>query len=129
MVLLKEYGIRTGDVPEDRIPETLKESFLQNRDSEDGRIKIGLDKSYQLLDSLGHSLGKTFMQSKRLSALLKQRNESFLAHGTKPISQEACRNLFDEIKLLLQKAIPDFDQICSELRFPWQKNKNESSKT
>ncbi len=120
MVLWKNYRIKTGDVPEDSIPEHLKKSFEENRDPLDNRIKIGLKKSYELLQGLGHPLGEIFFQNKKISGLLKQRNESFLAHGTKPISKEACQSLFREARILLECVIQNFGQILKDLKFPWQ---------
>lgn len=120
MVLWKNYRIKTGDVPEDSIPEHLKKSFEGNRDPLDNCIKIGLKKSYELLQGLGHPLGEIFFQNKKISGLLKQRNESFLAHGTKPISKEACKSLFREARILLECVIQNFGQILKDLKFPWQ---------
>jgi CRISPR-associated protein (TIGR02710 family) len=119
MVLLKEHQIKTWEVPEGRIPGPLRKNFEESRDPKDGRIKIGLKKSYVLLNGLGNPLGEKYLQNKRISGLLKQRNDSFLAHGTKPISSEACQGLFEEARILLKKVIPNFDQICKELQFPW----------
>ncbi len=121
MILWRNYRIKTGNVLETQIPESHRESFRLNKDPSDGRIKIGLQKSYELLKVLGDPLGGNFFQNKRLSALLKKRNESFFAHGTKPISQEACKSLFEETRNLLNSSIPDFDNLCRDLQFPWQK--------
>ena len=120
MVLWKKHQIKTGDVPEDWIPTPLRKSFGENRDPKDGRIKIGLKKSYELLHGLDNPLGERYLQNKRISGLLKQRNDSFLAHGTKPISSEACQGLFKETEILLKTVVPNFDQLSEELQFPWQ---------
>jgi CRISPR-associated protein (TIGR02710 family) len=121
MILWKDYRIKTGDVLENQIPPPYRESLRLKRDPFDGKIKIGLQKSYELLKAFGNPLGEKYFQNKRLSALLKQRNESFLAHGTKPISQDACKSLFDETRDLLKSSIQNFDNLCEELLFPWQK--------
>ncbi len=125
MVLWKDYQIKTGDVPEDKIQFHLKRSFEENRDPTDGRIKIGLKKSYELLKELKNPLGDKYFQNKKIKGLLKQRNDSFLAHGTKPISKEACQSLFDETRDLVKSFIPKFDRIIEELRFPWQSIKEK----
>ncbi len=124
MVLWRDYQIKTRDVPEDKIPSHLKGSFEENRDAADGQIKIGLKKSYELLRGLKNPLGDRYFQNRKIAGLLKQRNDSFLAHGTKPISKEACQSLFDETRDLIISVIPKFDSIVEELRFPWQNIRN-----
>jgi hypothetical protein len=79
-----------------------------------------LKKSYELLHGLGNPLGESYLRNKRISGLLKQRNDSFLAHGTKPITSEACQSLFDESRILLRNVLPNFDQLSKELQFPWE---------
>lgn len=127
MVLWKDYQIKTSDVPESRIPASLKKNFEENRDAKDNRIKIGLKKSYELLRELDNPLGHWYYKNKKISGLLQQRNESYLAHGTKPISSKTCRSLFKEVKVLLKNIIPNFDKLSEELRFPWQ-NINHSNR-
>lgn len=128
MVLWRDYKIKTGDVPEDQIPSHLKKSFEENRDAIDGRIKIGLKKSYELLHELNNILGERYLQNKKIAGLLKQRNDSFLAHGTKPISGEACQSLFEEVRLLMKSVIQNFEQIIEELQFPWQSKKESDGR-
>lgn len=121
MVLWKEYKIKTANVPENKIPTSLKESFEQNRDPKDGRIKIGLKRNYELLRGLGSPLGDRYLLNKKIAGLLEQRNSSFLAHGTKPISREASQSLFEENRKILKTIIPNFGQLCEDFQFPWQK--------
>jgi CRISPR-associated protein (TIGR02710 family) len=87
---------------------------------EDGKIKIALQKSYQLLDELDDELGKEFRDDSKLSALLKERNESILAHGTKPITKAACDKLLEEVINYCKKYIDNFDELQCKLTFPWQ---------
>lgn len=123
MVLAKEFGIQTGDVREDQIPESILDEVSQKRDRTDGKIKIGLQKSFELLKALGDPIGKKFFENKALSAKLKQRNDSFLAHGTRPVSRDACRSLLDEARSLVTSHVSNFDSLCSDLRFPWEKER------
>lgn len=72
--------------------------FLQlecNKNSEDGVLKLALTKSYELLGYLGDPIGKIYLERKgKILDCLKLRNNSILAHGTKPI----LKSDFEEVK-------------------------------
>ncbi len=84
--LKKEYGIETSDVDLKKVPESVKEKYQEK--SKNGKITIGLREGYKLLQELEDDLGSEFYTDKRLLDLLSNRNNSVLAHGFEPITEE-----------------------------------------
>lgn len=118
LALAEHYEITsTGDVPLERIPQSLRARWESC--AENGRLILGLQDAYLLLDELGDSVGKTFKdlglhdpQRSPLSA----RNQSILAHGLKPVGPK----IFDQLwaaalKLggLSETNLPIFPQLTS----------------
>lgn len=120
MILIRDYRIYTGDISIKRLPAAFGEDLERYRDPRDGKIKIGLRQAYEILKILGNPMGDRFLQRKKLQGLIKTRNESFLAHGTKPIEAQAARSFFKEIRGLMEESFPGFIRRCEELRFPWR---------
>ena len=112
--------INSSDVDIQKIPSEKKSYFDGLRDKKDGKIRIGLQKSYELLDFLGSPLGGLFLNDKKIQALLAKRNYSILAHGTEPISREACQSLFELVEALVVSRIDKFQDLRRELDFPWR---------
>lgn len=85
--LLQEYGIATGNVDLQKIPEPLRQQY-QTCDRE-GKIQLPLLKSYGLLSELAaDSLGELYRQrANALQNALQIRNYSLFAHGFKPITK------------------------------------------
>jgi len=102
--LKKDCGILTDDVDLNKVPESLRDKLESRRDDR-GRIKIGLHLAYELLDALGHKLGRLFMEDKRLQDLLRRRNYSILAHGLEPVSEEVARELLEKTIALAKEII------------------------
>jgi len=115
----RDYGLRSGDLALEKVPETLRAAMEQHRNTRDGKVKIGLAAVYGLLAALGSSLGAAYEADKDLPGLLKTRNESILAHGTRPVSPEACLHFCQRVLSLLDREIPGFAARRQELQFPW----------
>lgn len=108
------YGIDSSNVKEDLIPVVVREEFISKyRDNKDNKIKLGLYVSYKLLKMLDNPLGKSFFEfyEKEIRGLLDIRNNSILAHGYRPVSQDTYEKLlevilkFSEIK---KEDLPEF---------------------
>jgi hypothetical protein len=112
--------INTSDVDIQRIPEERRGYYETLRDK-DGKIQIGLKKSYELLALFGSPVADLFLKDGKIRALLNKRNLSILAHGTKPISREDCHNLFECLEPLLAMRIFNFNALREELGFPWRR--------
>ena len=95
------HGIDNSRVPPERIPESLREPLLAMQD-EDGIIRIGLQRSFQLLAALEDPFGATYLQhEEQLAKLLEARNSSLLAHGYNPVSEDTANKLFSLALCLL----------------------------
>lgn len=99
--LMAAHGIDNSRVPPERIPESLREPLLAMQD-EDGIIRIGLQRSFQLLAALEDPFGATYLQhEEQLAKLLEARNSSLLAHGYNPVSEDTANKLFSLALCLL----------------------------
>jgi len=64
----------------------MERNDLESRRCDDGKIRIGLERSYILLRSFNSDLGHKYCQkAKELSSVLQRRNQSLLAHGFRPV--------------------------------------------
>ncbi len=123
-VLSSQFGIRTSDVQLDNeklatLDPSARNRLAEHRNASDEKIKIGLEMSYWLLHKLNHPLGQAFISNSKLRGLLKDRNESILAHGTKPVSREVYTSLKEQVMRLAKKVDPEFERRAQELQFPW----------
>jgi len=118
--LIEKYGQKSNDINLKEVPNKSKEWLEKKRDEKDGKIKIGLQAVYQLLEDYDDELGKDFNQDNKLRGLLQERNNSILAHGTKPITKEKSEELYEHIaENYGKKYIDNFDQLKKDLSFPW----------
>jgi CRISPR-associated protein (TIGR02710 family) len=111
--------IQTSDVDLNRIPPS-RRNYYEGLREKDGKIRLGLQKSYELLAQLGVSTGDQFLQDSKFKALLNKRNFSILAHGMRPISKEECHSLFECVESLICGRIGNFLNLARELDFPWR---------
>jgi CRISPR-associated protein (TIGR02710 family) len=89
------------------------------KDLENGVIKIGLAKDYDLLYDLGDNLGKKFVGDENgLQKLLKSRNNSILAHSLKPVEKETAEELFEKVKGYTRAVLPELDELLEDANFP-----------
>jgi CRISPR-associated protein (TIGR02710 family) len=87
IALAERHGIpSTEAVALERVPESLRDRWV--RSAKDGKLHLGLQNAFALLDELGDQIGKAFYalglhdtQRSPLSA----RNQSILAHGFQPV--------------------------------------------
>ncbi len=95
LALAERHGISsTDDVTLERVPESLHARWAPR--AENGRLLLGLQDAYILLDEFGDAAGKTFkdlgLHDPQRSPLTA-RNQSILAHGFQPVG----RNVFDQL--------------------------------
>ena len=61
-----------------------------------GRVLLGLDKTYSLLFDLGHVAGEMYQKErKRVLNALARRNNSILAHGSVPLTENDFQEVYD----------------------------------
>lgn len=117
--VLMEQGIDTDDVDTRRIPPRHRVGFEAMRSLEDGKVRIGMRKAYELLAAIGHPLGERFQVHGALAQTLQRRRNSILAHGIQPLERSDCEQLFTAARDLFVTSISEFDLLCSRLQFPW----------
>ncbi len=125
--VLRRYGIDTDDVDTRRIPPRYRVNFEALRSMDDGMVRIGMRKAYELLAILEAPLGIRFQNKKDFLPLLHARSKSILAHGTSRIAKEDCERFLQHSLELFTGEIPDFCDICHNLQFPWLRGRYECS--
>ena len=95
--LMTAYGLNNSRLLPEELPESLpcelRRDLLAQR-GEDGVMRIGLQKSFQLLAALGDPLGRRYTEHEAsLLKTLEARNSSLLAHGYTPVGEKACNAL------------------------------------
>jgi CRISPR-associated protein (TIGR02710 family) len=118
-VLMRDHGIDTNDVDTRLIPPRDRVSFEAQRSIEDGMVKIGLRKAYDLLVILGSPVGRHFKADPAMRHFLEQRAESMLAHGIRPTTRPEAQEFMDHARDLFAVEIVDFNRIGCALQFPW----------
>jgi len=96
--LKEKYGVETGNVKMESIPESLRKDYsLKYQSKDDRKVRIPLYAAYHLLKELGSQLGKDFstFYEKEFKPLLNIRNSSILAHGFNPVDEDTFERLFD----------------------------------
>jgi len=120
--LKERYGQDTGDLDPSRLPEEARAALGPLQSSPEDKVLLGLEKAYRLLEALGHPMGQKF---KELRGLLQERNQSLLAHGTRPVKEESARHFLRVLVALGEQEVPDLRQRVHALQFPWLRKQLE----
>jgi len=112
--LKEKFGLDTGDIDLSKVPD--KEKWYNYKNPRDGKIKLPLYASYELLKSLKDPVGN---EIEHIEGLLSIRNNSILAHGVVPVEEKQSKKFFEDTKNILQKHILEFQSILNKLKFPW----------
>lgn len=115
--LKKEFGIDSSNVELDKIHVYLENKYEKMRD-EKGKIKLGLNRDYELLNDMDDELGKKFSENKKLQNLLKKRNESILAHGLTSVSKETYEELYPIVLEFAKIVIQNIEKLMENSKFP-----------
>lgn len=105
--LLKTYGITTGDVDIQQLPENLQNEYEEKRSPVKGKIQLALRNNYELLSKLPDDpIGKLYDESaKKIIDALEVRNNSLFAHGFKPITDKDYQKVKEVFVSFIQAAI------------------------
>lgn len=122
-VLKADFGIRTDDVEIRQVPPRSRASFEAERRMDDMKIKLGLRKSYELLEVLGHPVGKAYREHTRLREVLDARRDLMLAHGTRPASPQLATDFLNEMEDLILIRLKTLWERLDEFQFPWIHNR------
>ena len=91
-----KYGIKTSNVHLNDLPDFLKEEYKRKYfDPGEGKMKLPLYASYQLLKELNDELGHNFFEKyeRNIKLILDLRNKSILAHGFNSVKEETCQKM------------------------------------
>jgi CRISPR-associated protein (TIGR02710 family) len=93
-----KYGIKTGDVDLEKLPENLRDQ-VQDQKGRNGKIQLALRNSYELLKQLPDDpLGQIYEPAAdRLFDQLQVRNYSILAHGLRPVTAADYEDRFQAV--------------------------------
>lgn len=113
------YAIDTDDVEARKVPPRYRPVVEAMRSMDDGRIRVGLRKSYELLNALDDPLGALYAQNATLRGALADRYRSILAHGVRPLAREDATGFLKEVARVAASEFPDFHARCGASDFPW----------
>lgn len=117
--LEQRHGIAADDLDTRKAPPRDRARFEAMRSLDDGLIKIGLRKAYELLMLLEDPVGIDFSADEALADALRKRDYSLMAHGMNAISAEDVRAFLRAASAFFLRHIEDFSGLCRALRFPW----------
>ncbi len=108
--LRDHHNIDTAKTPLDRVPDPLHSKWKSR--VRDGLLRLSLQDDYQLLESLGDELAQRFrdLSLSGEKSLLETRNQSILAHGFTPVSQEVFDGLYRKVSDLARISDGDLPQ-------------------
>ena len=81
-------------------------------------FKIGLKKSYQLLEAIGSEFASDYLEDDDIRNNLSLRNSSILAHGLKPIDETKANELYSQVFEYAKKAFPEVEKFMKMAEFP-----------
>lgn len=101
------YGIKTGDLDLEKIPEQLRADYEQKRHPQKKKISLALIQGYELLHSLDNDpLGALYGEAKeKLLNILEVRNYSILAHGMQPIAEKDYHKVYGVLGIFIENGI------------------------
>lgn len=122
-VLFQEFRIDTADVEIRKVPPRNRTAFEAERRLEDAKIKLGLRRSYELLEILGNDVGRAYRERGGFHKALHERRHLVLAHGTRAATTELALGFLQEVEALMKVRMKDLTRRLGELQFPWISNR------
>ena len=117
--LLNGYDIYANDLEAPKAPPRYRPDFEALRSLQDGRIRLGLRKAYELLYRLEDPLGIDFQSDPQMAQRLEERRDAILAHGFDAIAPDREAAFFDWARGFLANHIDRFEPLSRALQFPW----------
>ena len=103
--LFREHGLDSNKLTLNDLPENLRseyEPFVH----ENGKLLLGLRKSFELLGRLDDPVGRLF-ETKRNAVIgaLTTRNNSIFGHGTEPVGREGYEKVRNTLHAFISEAV------------------------
>lgn len=90
----------------DLLPEHLRAQYESKRDPHTGKVLLGLRQNYELLFELDDPVGRVYASSaSHLLSALTRRNNSILAHGTVPLTENDFREMLTLTRDFIEGAL------------------------
>jgi CRISPR-associated protein (TIGR02710 family) len=110
------FGVETGRTPPERLPAGVRDEYRRRYAAEEGLLKLPLVATYEALAAAADPSGERFVACRdEIRNVLSARNDSILAHGTRPVSEEQARKLRD----LVQRFLPMDVRLPRFPKLPW----------
>ena len=120
-IRLGKYGLKSSDIDVDILKDkNVDEKFIETLEKtrQDGKIRIGLIKDFELLAELDDDLGKEFIENRnRINNLTIKRNNSILAHGLESLDKDDFDQFEELVESLALKLDKDMKNFLNETRF------------
>ena len=120
-IRLNTYRLNSSDIDTNVLLEkNVSQEFIDalEKTREDGKIKIGLIKDYELLAELDDELGKYFAENRNsINNITIKRNNSILAHGLESLDKDDFDQFEELVENLARKLDKDMDRFLKETRF------------
>lgn len=103
----ERFGIGTSNVPPETIPETIRSSYRAKYATKDKQgkeiLRLGLDATFTVLAEAKVEAGLHYVKHRdKIKDILRERNDSILAHGSQPVTDKKYARLRDLLKQLFQ---------------------------
>lgn len=120
-IRLGKYGLKSSDIDVDILKDkNVDGEFIEalEKTRQDGKIRIGLIKDFELLAELDDDLGKEFVENRnRINNLTIKRNNSILAHGLESLDKDDFDQFEELVESLALKLDKDMKKFLNETRF------------
>ena len=120
-IRLGKYGLKSSDIEVDILKDkNVDGEFIEalEKTRQDGKIRIGLIKDFELLAELDDDLGKEFVENRnRINNLTIKRNNSILAHGLESLDKDDFDQFEELVESLALKLDKDMKKFLNETRF------------
>ena len=120
-IRLNKYRLNSSDIDVDLLLEkNVSPEFVDSLEKtrEDGKIKIGLIKDYEVLSELDDDLGKYFAENrKKINNITIKRNNSILAHGLESLDKDDFDEFEELVENLARKLDKDMGKFLEQTKF------------
>jgi len=113
-MLLAKCNIETSRISIEDLPTDWQEDYKGSNEL----IKLGQEKAFSLLESMGEEIGREYRKNKNLRNYLSKRNNSILAHQLEPMTRQIYDELSREANQLAGKAFPGLRLFKDKSQFP-----------
>lgn len=118
---LTKYNIKSSDIDVSVLKQNnVSDEFIMDLEKtrEDGKIRIGLEKDFLLLNELGNDLGKHYIDNEsKIKNLTRKRNNSILAHGLDSLTQNDFDEFLDIVLNLSYSLDKDMKKFIKQTKF------------